>query len=433
MAGPSGPKIRGAAPPAWLLAHTDRNMHQIGPSAETQAEWDAAGLPRPDLRAMRRYRIERIREQLVRHDCDAAIFYDPLNVRYATDTTNMSIWTMHNAVRFVYVGVEGPVVLFEFSHGEFLDLHSEVIDEVRPARSVIGFYAGDRAEEFTAEWASEIIDLLGGASPGQPRRVAIDKLSLGQIRELERRGVDLIDADPLMDHARSVKSADEIRAMRLAAHSCCQIISEMRDAFRPGMTEVELWSMLHVGNWKRFGEWVETRLMSSGARTNPWYQEASTKVIADGELLGFDTDLVGAYGMCIDMSRTWRCGDGKPTAAQADVYSRARDTVEANFELFRPGMTFREITDRFHYPPPEEFNGYTVMAHGTGLCDEYPSLFIREQWATSGYDGVIEEGNVVSVEAFVGRRDGGEGVKLEQQLLVTESGPELLTDYPMDL
>jgi len=107
--------------------------------------------------------------------------------------------------------------------------------------------------------------------------------------------------------------------------------------------------------------------------------------------------------------------------------------IESNRPLFTPGSTYREITDRLSYPDVEDFNGYTVLAHGTGLCDEYPSLFTREQWDRGGFDGVVEVGNVFSVESFVGRRRGGEGVKLEDMIVVTESGPELLTDYPLDL
>jgi Xaa-Pro dipeptidase len=243
----------------------------------------------------------------------------------------------------------------------------------------------------------------------------------------------LVFAQPLMERARLIKTADEIAAMRLACHSCDLIVAEMREALRPGMSEVELWSLLHVGNWERFGEWVETRLLASGERTNPWYQEASSKIIRDGELLAFDTDLVGAYGMCVDISRTWLCGDGAASPAQRDVYARAVDSVESNIDLFRPGVSHREITEALVYPSVEEFNGYTVMAHGVGLCDEYPSIYNRESWADHGYDGVIEAGNVISVEAFVGRRDGGEGVKLEQQILVTDTGPELLSHAPLGL
>ncbi len=405
----------------------------VGPSATTLDEWAAAGLTLPDLAAMRRYRAARVRRELERHDCDAALLYDPLNIRYTTDSTNMSLWTMHNAVRFVFIATDGPLVMFEYSNGEFLSLHSEVIDEIRPARSLHPFYVGDRIDEIAGSWAAEIVDLIDGSSRSGRRRLAIDVLGLDAIRALEQHGVDLVSGQRLMEDARVVKSPDEIAAMRLACWSCDAIVGEMRAALRPGMTEVDLWSRLHVGNWERFGEWVETRLLSSGARTNPWYQEASSKPIASGELVAFDTDLVGAFGMCVDMSRTWLCGDGTPTAAQADLFGRARDSIESNIPLVTAGASYREITERLRYSDVDDFNGYTVMAHGVGLCDEYPSIYTREQWDATGYDGEIEAGNIISIESFVGRRDGGEGVKLEQQVLVTEAGPELLTHDPMSL
>ena len=128
-------------------------MHSLGPGAELEAEWVAAGLRLPDRTAIRRYRIERVRSQLRAAGCDAALLYDPLNIRYATDTTNMSIWTMHNAVRYAFVATDGPVVLFEFSKGEFLDTHSEVVDEIRPGLSYIYFYAGTRAPK---RWAGPV-------------------------------------------------------------------------------------------------------------------------------------------------------------------------------------------------------------------------------------------------------------------------------------
>ncbi len=103
-------------------------MHALGPRRETLAEWAAAGLELPDLAAMRRFRLRRLQAELQRTEVDGALLYDPLNIRYATDTTNMSVWTMHNAVRYVFVAAGGPVVLFEYSDGEFLSAHSEVND-----------------------------------------------------------------------------------------------------------------------------------------------------------------------------------------------------------------------------------------------------------------------------------------------------------------
>ena len=81
-------------------------------------------------------------------------------------------------------------------------------------------------------------------------------------------------------------------------------MAEMQAALAPGVTEIELWSHLHAGNIKRGGEWIETRLLTSGARTNPWLQECGSRQIQAGDLVAFDTDLIGPYGYCADISRT---------------------------------------------------------------------------------------------------------------------------------
>ena len=421
-----------APAPDWVLDHGDRNFHALGPGADLEAEWTAAGLRLPDRAAIRRYRIDRVRQQLRAHDCDAALLYDPLNVRYATDTTNMSLWTAHNAVRYTFVATDGPVIQFEFSKGEFLDTHSEVVDEIRPGTAFTYMYVGDRQAEVAERWAAEIHDLLKEHGRGT-LRLAVDHVELEGSRALERLGIDIVGGMALLEQARLVKCADEIRAMRCAAHACMSAIDDMRAIFEPGVTELALWARLQEGNFVRYGEWIETRLLASGPRTNPWYQEASSRVVEAGDLLGFDTDMVAAYGACIDMSRTWLCGDGQPSPAQATTFGLATEQIERNVELFRAGVSHRELTERAWYPPRDEYNSYTVLAHGVGLCDEYPSIFTREEWDDVGADGVLEAGMVMSVESFVGPKAGGEGVKLEQQILVTDTGHELLTPYPMSL
>ncbi len=419
-------------PPTWVIEHGKRNMHALGPGPELEAEWIAAGLCLPDRSTMRRYRLERVRSQLRAAHCDAALLYDPINVRYATDTTNMSIWTMHNSVRFAFVATDGPVILFEFSEGEFLSMHSETVDEIRPATSFVYFYGGSRSAELAGRWADEIAELLAEHGRGG-RILAIDRLDLLGVRALEARGVELVDADSIMEQARAVKCPDEICAMRCAVQACESAIGDMRDALVPGITEMGLWSVLQAGNFARYGEWIETRLLASGLRTNPWYQEASSKRVQAKELVAFDTDLVGAYGMCVDMSRTWLCGGDRPTGAQHDTWSRAVEQIQRNTELHVPGVTLREITQRAWYPPLEDYRCYTVLSHGVGMCDEFPSVFVRERWNETGYDAVLKPGMVMCIEAFVGPRSVGEGVKLEQQVLITDTGNELLTRYPLAL
>ncbi|TIP75058.1 MAG: aminopeptidase P family protein, partial [Mesorhizobium sp.] len=111
------------------------NQHVLGYGALAEAEWHAAGIAAPDLPAMRQYRLDRIRAELKRRGYAGALLYDPINIRYATDATNMQLWVARNPTRHCFVATEGPVVLFDYFSCEHLSDHSGVVDEVRPAVS----------------------------------------------------------------------------------------------------------------------------------------------------------------------------------------------------------------------------------------------------------------------------------------------------------
>ena len=210
-------------------------------------------------------------------------------------------------------------------------------------------------------------------------------------------------------------------------------MARMREALRPGMTENALWSLLVQANAEHGGEWMETRLLASGGRTNPWYQECSDRVIRAGDLVAFDTDLVGPFGYCVDISRTFRCGPGRPTAEQRDLYRHAYEQIQFNIDLLRPGMRFREFAEK-SWKVPARFlaNRYVCLAHGVGLVDEYPDIVHPLDWSTGGYDGIFEPNMTICVESYIGLENGLEGVKLEEQVLLTESGTEILSTFPYE-
>ncbi len=399
----------------------------LGPGELATSEWLAQGLELPDVAAMRAYRLGRTREQLAAQGYDAGLFYDPINVRYVTDSTNMSVWTMHNAVRFVVVAVDGPVTLFDFHGSEHLSSHLPLVDDVRHARSWYFFDTGDNTPAAAVRWAEEVVALVPGL-----RRLAVDKLDPLGAAAIQAAGVEIGDGQAVMERARILKSDDEIRAMRCSIATAEAGIAAMEGALEPGITEQELWSILHRENIARGGEWIETRLLASGPRTNPWFQECSSRVVQAGELLGFDTDLIGPYGYCTDMSRTWLCGDGEPTARQREMYRLAMEQIAHNAAELGPGVGFLEFGSKaFHLPEAYRAQRYSLMLHGVGLCDEYPGVFYAEDMAFA-YDGVFEPNMTVCLEAYVGEVGGPDGIKLEQQFLVTETGVELLSRYPMD-
>ncbi len=408
------------------------NQHVIGYGDLAEREWAALGLVAPDMDAARRYRLARIRERLQGADLAGILLYDPLNVRYATDSTNMQLWCTHNAVRYALVMADGPLILWDFHNCEHLSGHLDEIDEIRHGETWIYHLAGERAQEHASAWAVELEEVVRRHGGGN-RRLASDRLD-GEGRDaLAHLGIDVVPGEPLMERARAVKSIDEIAAMRRAIAACEAAMGVMEAALRPGMTENDLWSILHAENIRRGGEWIETRLLASGPRTNPWFQECSARTIEAGDLVAFDTDLIGPYGFCCDISRTWLAGPGAPSAEQRSLYAISRDQIETNVALLRPGISFRDLCTSARTLPADCLpNRYNVMFHGVGLCDEYPSVPYPDDWAHVGYDGTLEAGMVIAVESYVGRHAGHEGVKLEQQVLITASGHEILSTYPFD-
>ena len=408
------------------------NQHLIGYGELAESEWKSAGIPAPNLDAMRQYRLERIRAELHKHDLAGIHLYDPLNIRYATDSTNMQLWTTHNPARCAFIATDGPVVMFEFHNCEHLSDHSGVVDEIRGCTAWFYFEGGNRTFEFAENWANDIADLLKEHGGGN-MRCAFDQVDSHGIPFLQKAGVEVIYGEEMMEEARKVKSKDEIICMRRAIISCEAAMHEMEKALVPGMTENDLWAVLHAENIRRGGEWIETRLLASGPRTNPWFQESSARIIEDGDIVSFDTDLIGPYGFCCDISRAWLAGDGQPTNEQRNLYQMSVEQIEANEKLLKPGVSFKELSMSAQQLPEDYLpTRYGVLYHGVGLCDEYPSIRYAIDYEHHGYGGEFEPGMCVCVESYIGRHGGGEGVKLEDQYVITETGYEKLSAYPYD-
>jgi len=387
---------------------------------------------RIDMKRLRAYRLGRVREQLKARDYAGVLLFDPVNIRYATDSRNMAVWTLHNAARYCFIPTEGPVVLFDYRNCEFMSDGLETIDEVRPATSWYYFGAGPRLAEKAALWAAEVADLVT-AHGGGNRRLALDHCDPLGAAALAGHNVEIHEGQEVLEHARHIKSAEELACMAAAVAACETGMARMREALEPGMTENELWAILHHANIALGGEWIETRLLATGGRTNPWFQESSEQVIESGDLVSFDTDLIGPYGYCADISRSYFCGPGKPSDSQRHLYRLAYDQIHHNTALLKPGVSFRELGERaFQIPERCRPNRYGSLLHGVGLCDEFPRCPHLEDFEKSGYDCVLEPGQTVCVESYMGEVGGDEGVKLEQQVLITDTGAELLSKFPFE-
>jgi len=381
--------------------------------------------PMPDMAAMRQYRLGRLQAELVAAECDAAVLNNSINIRYAIGTRSAQISSMHMTVRTAVVPPEGGATVFSWFGDDWMP---ETIAEIRPMPVYGYFPAGERSAERVKEWARGVRDVVRTGN-----RIAVDIAYPEALHALEAEGFNVIPAEPLVEHACAIKCEEEIACLVNACTVADTAMWRIRKALEPGVTENDLYAILNQTNFERGGEWIEYRLMASGGHINPWDPEAGEKVVRAGELVAFDCGLVGPMGYSADVSRTFFCEPGVPTEHQRVLYQLAYENVHRNLELIKAGVGFRELSEK-SWMPPEEYlaRRYPVMVHGIGMGDEWPAVPWPIDWERDGYDGVLEENMAICVESYIGSERGGEGVKLEEQVLVTRDGYQQMSTFPYE-
>ena len=385
-----------------------------------------------DLHAVRQYRLGRVRQQMRQAGFDALILSDAVNIRYATGTRNMQVFSSRNAASRYLLLTADRSILYEFTGCMHLADGFDTIDEVRPALTASFVAAGPEIAARERLWAAEMADTLR-REVGKGAVVGLERLNAGSAIALAAEGFVIRDAQHPVELARAIKSAEEVKCIRASLALTGHAVGKLRDAIRPGISENELWSVLQQAVVAGNGDYCETRLLNSGPRTNPWFQETGPRIIGQNELIAFDTDVVGCHGYYSDFSRTFHSGPDRPTAAQRELYRVAHEQVQHNMGLIRPGLSFRDYAEgAWDIPEKYAAHRYYLSAHGCGMTGEYPYLYHRADFPDAGYDGEIQPGMTLCVESFIGAETGGEGVKLEQQVLVTDTGTELLSDFPFE-
>ncbi|MBA2385615.1 MAG: aminopeptidase P family protein [Acidimicrobiia bacterium] len=376
-------------------------------------------------------RRQRLAATMVDRGIPALLTADPVDIAYACGARNMTVYGMMGPSRFALVFAEGPTILYEFAGCEHLSVGLPTVDEVRPAPAITA-NAGDRYEDnaatFAAELAAECTARLGIAPT-----LAVERVDFPLTDALRRNGVELLDAHPVVLAARRIKQPAELDVIRSAVGMVEQAVGELAASIRDGAPEVEMWAEFHRGLIAREGEYVTTRLFQGGPNTFPYFREAGPRPIRAGELLCLDTDAIATRGYAVDFSRTFRCGDDRGTTRQRDLFALALEQLRHNADLLAPGRSYEDFA-RNAWPVPaiQRPFGYYCLAHGIGLSGEFPNVPPANPGEPYALRGELESGMTVCVESYVGDPDSAQGVKLEDQYLITGRGAERLTTFPFE-
>ena len=383
-----------------------------------------------DFAALRAGRLRRLQAAMRVQGVAVCLFYNPANIRYATGTDMMNVWSASTLERHCLVPASGDPILFEYRTARHIA--QRILKDVRPEMS--WQMAGGASAEYARDWAAMIKGVLAELGVAG-EALAIDKLDPFGLLALQAAGIRIIDAGPTYVAAREVKTAQEIDLCLINGTIGDAMLADFSAAIRPGVREYELLAVLSNTLLRLHGESVFTRIVASGKNSNPWMSEAHDKIVQPGDLVGVDTDANGFEGYVIDISRTFLCGD-HALPGQKEAYRIAYDCVNGMVDQIRPGMTYGDFA-RGAPQLPEAYraNRYSIMAHQAGLEDEGPLMpypYDDPKIPQQLLDWEIKENSVYCLECFAGKDGAPYGVKLEEQVLVTARGGLRLSTYPFE-
>ncbi len=381
-----------------------------------------------DLGSLRRNRLARLQTMMKKHAIPICLFYNPANIRYATGTDVMGVWTASTLARYCLVAAEGAPVLFEYPNS--MHVAQKLVRDVRPAIS--WQFSGTDGSRKARRWAESVKTVMGELGcAGAP--LAVDKLDGFGFQALQELGIAITDPSPATVDACEIKTAEEVQLMIVNGAIADAMLAAFEAAIRPGIREYELLAVLNETLMRHHGEFIFTRLVASGPNTNPWMSEAHDKIVQPGDLVGIDTDANGYEGYVLDVSRTFLCGD-EGTSGQKEAYRIAYDCVNGMRELMKPGMRFAEFAQRAPKLPEGYTTGrYGAMAHQAGLEDGgAPGIPYPDAPHKTIPDREIQENMVFCLECYAGKDGAPYGVKLEDQVLVTANGAVSLDTYPFE-
>ena len=383
---------------------------------------------RVDMERLRRERLARAKRFLKASELGALLCFDMNNIRYIT-ATHIGTWAMDKLVRFALLPQDDEPILWDFG-------------------------SAARHHQLYCPWLGERsragISTLRGAYPGQARDVArkirvelearnlhreplgVDVVEVPVLEALRAEGLTVVDGQALMQEVRKIKTQDEITLLTTACMMVDAAYEALYETMRPGMRENECVALVNKVLYELGSEHVEGVNAISGERCSPHPHVYTDRVLRPGDPVYFDI-LHAFLGYRTCYYRTFVIGSA--SQAQVDAYKRCRDYLDAAISLIRPGATTADVVrvwpkaQEFGFPN-EEAAFALQYGHGVGLSIWEKPIFSR----LVSFDApeVIEENMVFALETFWPAADGWSAARIEEQLVVTKDGCEVITRFPAE-
>jgi Xaa-Pro aminopeptidase len=386
---------------------------------------------RVNLERLRQDRLSRIKAALKKSEMGALLCFDMNNIRYIT-ATHIGTWAMDKLVRFTLLPQDDEPILWDFGSAArhhqiycpWLGERSRAgISTLRGATAPASGLAEDVAKKIRAELEKR--KLLN-----EP--VGVDVIELPVLFALQAQGIKVVDGQQLMLEVRKIKTQDEVTLLNSACMMVDSAYEELYRFMRPGVRENECVGVVSKVLYDLGSEHVEGVNAISGERCSPHPHVYTDRVLRPGDPAFFDIlHSYNGYRTCY--YRTFAVGSA--SQAMVDAYKRCRDYMDAAISIVKPGITTADVVKL--WPKAEEFgfaNEEAAFAlqygHGVGLCIWEKPIFSR--LVSLDHPEVIEEGMVFALETYWPASDGWSAARLEEEVVVTKDGCEVITRFPSE-
>lgn len=400
-------------------------IHTYGTMA---VDWEQ----RIDFERLRTQRLDRIKGKLKAADMGALLCFDMNNVRYIT-ATHIGTWAQDKVSRFTLLPQDDEPVLWDFgSAAKHHALYCPWMSDGR-SRAGIPLLRGAMTPDMArAEAVADKIVVELEERGLKNEALGVDIIELPILFALQERGVKIVDGQALMQDARVIKTEDEISLLTMAAGMVDAAYDELYMALRPGVRESDCVALANKVLYELGSEHVEGVNAISGERCNPHPHVYSDRILRPGDPAYFDI-LHSYMGYRTCYYRTFAVGSA--SLAQIDAYKRCRDYLDEAIALIRPGISTGEVAEL--WPKSEEFGFPSEEAafglqygHGIGLAIwERPVI---SRLVSIDHPEIIQEGMVFALETFWPAGDGWSAARIEEEMVVTKDGCEVITRFPAE-
>jgi len=385
---------------------------------------------RIDFERLRTERLNRVKRLLAESEMGALLCFDMNNVRYIT-AIHIGTWAQDKVSRFTLLPQGDEPILWDFgSAARHHQLYAPWLGEKR-ARAGISLLRGamspemGRAEDVARKIKAELEERGLANEP-----IGVDIAEVPVLFALQDAGLKIVDGQQLMSEARLIKTQDEISLLAHAAAQVDAAYDELYRAMKPGMRENEAVGIVSKVLYDLGSEYVEAVNAISGERCNPHPHVFSDRMLRPGDPVYYDIlQSYMGYRTCY-----YRCFSiGYASHTMVDAYKRCRDYLDAAIELVRPGRTTAEIASVWPKAadfgfPNEEAAFALQYGHGIGLAIWEKPVISR--LVSLDHPTVIEPGMVFALETYWPSTDGWSAARIEEEIVVTESGHEIITRFP---